>query len=201
MLGLSKSKGSEYDVSLCEGREEKVETERTDATAPDLVRKGFSTLPKWLSVRWAAPAALCIGARVGRLGLPVAVASSRSSGGVTNGSSGGCCCTSGSEVTEGYDLKDGVAAIGAIHSRDSAGSIVISGICGGVPALTFERELALERFALSRTAANADRCFLRKLPAVSDDMRGVVGRERSGFTTRSWPGGRDSRYPSPCPLA
>ncbi len=39
----------------------------------------------------------------------------------------------------------------------------------------FERELARERFAVSSTAARAERCFLRKLLAVSE--RGVVGRD------------------------
>ena len=149
----------------------------------DFVRNGFSTARKWLRVRPATSAALC-GVKGGRFGLCCAVGSSFSSGGVRKGSSGGCCCTHGKDVAERYDVNEGALAVGAMQSRDHAGSIVISGICGA-HAATFDRELALKRFALRSTAASADRCLLRKLPAVSEDIPGDVGRDGSGFITRN----------------
>ena len=113
-LGLSNSNGSENPVFRCDSREDHVETELglrmpLDGTAvvvstTDRVRKGFSiALPRWLSVRVAAPAALCKGARVGRVGRcrgGEEASSSFSSGGVRKGSSGGFCWTMGSEVAE-----------------------------------------------------------------------------------------------------
>ena len=103
-LGLSRSNGSEYAVFLCDSLDENVEMELLTLTVRvDFVRNGFSTLPRWLSVRPAAPAALCRGARLGRWGLAGddAAASSFSSGGVMNGSSGGRCWTIGNDVADG----------------------------------------------------------------------------------------------------
>lgn len=92
----------------------------------DFDRNGFNVLLMWLNVRPAAAS----GAMFGLRGLASVIGSGSrglSSIGVMNGSSGGCCCTTGSVLTDGYDLKDGVGALGATHSVDKAGSIAIAG--------------------------------------------------------------------------
>lgn len=86
-----------------------------------------------------------------------------------------------------------------MHSLDSAGSTTISGTLGGGWPLSLEFDL--DRPALASTAAKAVLCFFRKLPAVSEDIRGVLGREGSGLTTRSCAGPTDSLKPSPWPFA
>jgi len=195
-----RSNGFEYcPVPRFEKRDESVDKELADtvlaiSTTFAFVLKGLKAPPKLLSVLLATLAALCKGVKGGLLGL--CLGSVASSGGVKNGSSGGCCCTMDSVATDGYDLNDGVWVTRATRSREDAGSIVISGI----DCRELDCELAREREAAVKKAASAERCFLRKLPA-SEDSLGVVGLDRSGFVTRSWPGGTESLYPSPQPWA
>jgi hypothetical protein len=164
-----------------------------------LDRNGFKVLPIWLNVRLAAPAALCKGVIPGLRGCATGgvircSSSARSSGGVRNGSSGGRCSTIGRDETEGYERNEGVGAVGATHSVDSAGSTVIVGaispLCGDSPI-----ELPLGLVAPVNTAASAVFCRLRKFVTDSDEPRGsgVLGRDGDGFITRNCRGPIDSR--------
>ena len=120
----------------------------------------------------------------GRRGVGGVLSSSRSSGGVKNGSSGGRCSTTGNEVTEEYERKEGGAPCGVPWPLEPAGWIPIVGILASRDGVLVA-ELPRER--LPRNAANAVLGCRRKPPAAtfeSEDLRkGVSGRERSGFIT------------------
>lgn len=150
-----------------------------------------------------APAVDCDVARLGRRGRLMGVFWSamslcRMGGGrlgLTKGSSGGCCETTCVDAMDGYDLNEGVLSKVAMHSRDKFGSMTVIvgiGFCAAGYCCSLVPGDGLDTTPYTSPASDG-RCFMKWLSAKSGESLGVPGRDRSGLTTRSVPGGWVSR--------